>query len=537
MEPLFRSFTQIWKGFNALSGGKKISILAGIGASVLAIMALVYFSNAVDYRVLFSNLSSEDAGNIVAKLKEKKVPYKLSGAGDSIMVPQGKVSELRLELAASGLPQGGGVGFEIFDSKSLGVTEFVQQLNYQRALQGELSRTINGLDEIQQSRVHIVIPKKALFAEDQKKPTASVILKMKPGRQLRSSQIEGIIHLVAGSVEGLSAADVMVVDNTGKVLSKMQDESKIGRLSNSQIEYRRNIEKDLTNRVQTMLEKVVGEGKAVVRISADLDFRITERMEEKYDPDAQVIRSRQLQSERSGMSDPAAAPTTVQPGITPVKQEPQQERIDEITNYEINKIVNKTIMPVGEIKKLSIAVLVDGNYVKNEKGLEEYQPRSKKELGDLEDLVKKSAGFDSRREDQVVVTNIPFKKVDAEDIKPAFTEQVSQFYPVLKYIVILAVFVLIVLFFLRPLAKALMAGGRRLELSSEAVPSGLSGSVPGSAPSLEAGEGVTAELQSAGPVPMIGDETITYTETEVVKQMASADARKFADLLRHWITK
>lgn len=539
MEPLLRSFTQIWKGFNTLPTGKKISILAGIGASVLAVMILVYFSNAVDYRVLFSNLSSEDAGNIVAKLKEKKIPYKLTGAGDSIMVPHDKVSELRLELATAGLPQGGGVGFEIFDNKSLGVTEFVQQLNYQRALQGELSRTINSLDEIQQSRVHIVIPKKALFAEDQKKPTASVILKMKPGRQLRPSQIEGIVHLVAGSVEGLSAADVMVVDSTGKVLSKIQDESRMGRLSNSQIEYRRGIEKDLTNRVQTMLERVVGEGNAVVRISADLDFRIVERVEEKYDPDAQVIRSRQQQSERSGMSAQVPAmPDAVAPGAAGVRQEPNQERLDEITNYEISKTVDKTIMPVGEIKKLSIAVLVDGNYIKNEKGVEEYQARSKKELGELEDLVKKSAGFDSRRGDQVVVTNIPFKKVDAEDMKPAFTEQVSHFYPVLKYFVILVVFVLIVLFFLRPLAKALMARAKGEELPLQAVPGGLSGDLPGGpVASLSAGGDATAELPSAGPVRLIGNEAITYTETETVKQMASSDARKFADLLRHWITK
>ena len=218
---------------------------------------------------------------IVTKLKEKKIPYQLSDSGNSILVPSDKVSELRLELASSGLPQGGGVGFEIFDSKTLGVTEFVQQLNYQRALQGELSRTINGLDEIQHSRVHIVIPKKSLFAEDQLKPTASVILKLKSGRSLRPAQIDGIVHLVASSVEGLNPSDVMVVDNTGKVLSKIQDDAKLGRLSNSQADYQRNFEKDLTGRVQSMLEKVVGEGKAVVRISADLDFRVVEQLERR----------------------------------------------------------------------------------------------------------------------------------------------------------------------------------------------------------------------------------------------------------------
>ncbi len=481
-------------------------------------MALVYFANTVEYRVLFSNLSSEDAGNIVSKLQEKKVPYKVSPAGDSILVPQEKVSELRLELAASGLPQGGGVGFEIFDSKSLGVTEFVQQLNYQRALQGELARTINGLDEIQHSRVHIVIPKKALFAEEQKRPTASVILKLKSGRALRPAQIEGIVHLVASSVEGLSPADVMVVDNSGKVISKIQDESKLGRLTNSQIDYQRNVEKDLTNRVQTMLEKVVGEGKAVVRVSADLDFRIMEKTEEKYDPEAPVVRSEQRQSEKSGTASQANSA-----GNPAAKPEPKQEKLDEVINYEINKTVNKTVMPVGDIRKLSIAVLVDGSYVKNDKGVEEYQPRSKKEIGDLEDLVKKSSGFDARREDQVVVTNIPFKKVDtdAEAAQPSVGEKLESFYPALKYAGVLAVVVVLVLFFLRPLAKSLGARGRteRTPSAIREIPSG----------------GVTAELQAGAPIPALPQDTKNYTEAEVVQQMANADARRFADLLRNWL--
>jgi flagellar M-ring protein FliF len=200
MESLIHFFSQIWKGFTALEPSRRLSILVIAAITVIGIAGMVYWTNSSEYRVLFSNLGTEDAGNIVARLQEKKIPYKLSATGDSILVPSEKISELRLELASSGLPQGGGVGFEIFDTKSLGATEFVQQLNYQRALQGELSRTINGLDEIQHSRVHLVIPKKSLFVEDQKKPTASVILKLKSGKTLRSPQIEGIVHLVASSV-------------------------------------------------------------------------------------------------------------------------------------------------------------------------------------------------------------------------------------------------------------------------------------------------------------------------------------------------
>ena len=542
MDQLLRAFTQVWKGFNSLPGPRKISILAAVAISVIGIMTLVYVSNTVDYKVLFSNLSSEDAGNIVSKLQEKKIPYKVSAAGDSIMVPQEKVSELRLELAAAGLPQGGGVGFEIFDNKSLGVTEFVQQLNYQRALQGELSRTINGLDEIQHSRVHIAIPKKSLFAEDQKKATASVILKLKAGRTLRPSSIDGIVHLVASSIEGLNPGDVMVVDSSGKVLSKIQDDSKMGRMSNSQIEYQRNIEKDLTNRLQSMLERVVGTGKAVVRVTADLDFRIMEKLEEKFDPEAQVVRSQQRQSERSGMQAGAqaapvpGAPAAGAPGQPGAKAEPKQEKLDEIINYEINKTVNKTVMPVGEIKKLSIAVLVDGIYVKNDKGVEQFQPRPKKEISDLEELVKKSAGFDAKREDQVVVTSIPFTKgdLDEDQMKPSFGDRMAQFYPIIKYVLLMAVLALVVFFFLRPLVKSLVTRGRMDGMRDGWLP------VRVTSPGLKWPQACRAEAlprscSRAQTVPAIGHDMKSYAETDMVKQLATADARKFADLLRHWL--
>jgi flagellar M-ring protein FliF len=510
-------FLQLWNGFSTLTPQRKLTVLAVTAASFIGMGILVFVAQQSDYRVLFSNLASDDAGNIVARLQEKKIPYKISPSGDSILVPQEKVSELRLALAASGLPQGGGVGFEIFDTKSMGVTEFVQQLNYQRALQGELSRTINSLDEIQHSRVHIVIPKKSLFTEEQKKPTASVILKMKPGRTLKYPQIEGIARLVSSSVEGLNPSDVMVVDNTGKVLSKIQDESKLARMSNSQIEYQRNIEKDLTSRLQTLLEKVVGEGKAVVRVSADLDFRIMEKTEERYDPEAPVVRSTQRQSEKTA----AAAPASPVPALKePVSSGAGvNEKTDEVINYEINKVVNKMVMPVGEIRKLSIAVLVDGTYAKNDKGVEEYQPRSKKELADLEDLVKKSAGFDPKREDQVVVNNIPFKKVEAEadSGKESWTESISAFLPIIKYMVLLAVAIAFFIFFLRPLVRMLLVRGRTIEMPRETPPV-FPGEIEGTA------------------VPMIGaQQGRAYPEAEVVKQMANADARKFADLLRNWI--
>jgi flagellar M-ring protein FliF len=518
-------FSQMWKGFESLPASRKLTILAAAGITVLSIALAVTFINQPDYKVLYTNLSTEDAGQITARLQEKKIPYQLSPSGDMISVPSEKVSELRLELAASGLPKGGGVGFEIFDTKNLGVTEFVQQLNYQRALQGELTRTINSLDEIQQSRVHLVIPKKSLFSEDQKKPTASVIVRLKSGRNLSEPQIHGIAHLVSSSIEGMNARDVMIVDSSGKVLSKVTEGGEMAQLSNSQIEYKKNVEKDLTSRITSMLEKVVGEGKAVVRISTDLDFRVMEKTEEKFDSEEPAIRSVQRSQEKSGATSGGAGESTVTTTgrqAAPRAAGSNREKSDETINYEISRTVNKTVMPVGDVKKLSIAVLVDGSYVKNDKGAEEYQPRPEKELTALEDLVKKSAGFDTKRGDQVVVSNVPFKKVDlgSELAEKSWLDKFMPFMPLLRYLVMLVVIALVALFVAKPLVRMLAERGREVEVSVREVPAGVG--------TLKGGEGVTLSLGAP-------QQSRELTEADIVRHMASSDSKRFAELLRNWI--
>lgn len=519
--------SQIWKGFQSLPPSRKLTILISAGVTLLSIALAVVLINQRDYKILYTNLSMEDAGQITSRLQEKKIAYQLSPAGDMISVPSEKVSELRLELAASGLPKGGGVGFEIFDAKNLGVTEFVQQLNYQRALQGELTRTINSLDEIQQSRVHLVIPKKALFSEDRKKPTASVIVKLKSGRNLSEQQIQGIAHLVSSSIEGMSPRDVMIVDSSGKVLSRVTEGGEMAQLSNSQIEYKKNVEKDLTSRITSMLEKVVGDGKAVVRISADLDFRVMEQTEEKFDSEEPAIRSVQRSQEKSGnaaagLGESSVATTAagrqavLRPGGS------NREKSDETINYEISRTVNKTVMPVGDVKKLSIAVLVDGNYVKNDKGVEEYQPRPEKELTALEDLVKKSAGFDAKRGDQVVLSSVPFQKVDlgGDQSEKSWTEKLAPFMPLVRYLVILTGLVLVALFVVKPLVRLFTERGRQMEVSVREVPA--------TAGELKGGDGVTLSLGAP-------QQARELTETDIVRHMATADSKRFAELLRNWI--
>nr|MDA3834380.1 flagellar basal-body MS-ring/collar protein FliF [Spirochaetales bacterium] len=422
-------------------------------------------------------------------------------------------------------PKGGCVGFEIFDNKNFGVTDFVQQLNYQRALQGELSRTISGLDEIQHSRVHVVIPQKSLFVEKQAKPTASVIIKTKTGCKLQASQIEGMASLVAGSVEGLSPEEVMIVDSGGNILSAVRSGSQLSRHTDSQIEFQRNVEKGLSNRIQSMVEKVVGQGNVVPRVSAALDFRIMEKTEESYDPEEPVVRSLHRRSEKS--SAPVSGGESIAGSSSGRSAKPygtDHEKTDETVNYEINRVVSKTVMPVGEVEKLSIAVLVDGVYNKNDKGVEEFQPRSKKEIESMEDLVKGSIGFDAKRGDQIVVTSIPFGKVELETgfVEEGFWKsKLHLIAPFIKYFISLIALILVLFFVLRPLIKFIMSKDRIEDVSAKrlqaaAGPVGLAG-----------GEGV--------PVETGGEMDKSLRDVDAVRNLAGQDAKKFAELLRNWL--
>ena len=503
MESIFQFFFQAGKTFNSLALSKKVSIIIIVVVTLASIGAFVFSVNQKEYRTLFSNLSIEDSGKIVARLEEKKILYKVSSSGESILVPAEDISKLRLELAASGLPQNGGVGFEIFDKKSFGVTDFVQQLNYQRALQGELSRTINSLDEIQQCRVHIVIPKKSLFVEKQAKPEASVVVKLKPGIRLRESQVEGIAHLVAASIEGLRPEDITIVDSGGNILSKLGSGSQLSKQTDSQIEYQRNIEKDLESRIQSMLEKVVGEGKVVARVSATLDFKVVEKTEEVYDPEEPVVRSihRKSGKAENGKMDE-----------------------NETVNYEINRVISKTMMPVGEMEKLSVAVLVDDVYSKNDKGVEEVRPRSKKEIETLEGLVKRSVGFDAERSDQVVVTSVSFKKTELETgpaEEASWKTKLYQGVPFIKYLVSLIGLILILFFVLRPLIKFVLVESRIKELGIKKLPAVAGG-----------GAGLEGQVSPGLGAP----EGEGFKEIDVVRSMADQDAQKFAELLRNWLT-
>ncbi len=430
-----------------LSPAKRVVFLLVVAGVVAGFIIIISWSTSTEFGVLYKNLSPEDAGLIIAKLKEDKVDYKISSNGATVSIPNDLLYEKRLELASQGLPQGGNVGFEIFDNTSLGVTEFVQNINYQRALQGELGRTISKFDEVESTRVHIVMPVRSLFTDQDEPATASVVLRMRRGKMLRPDQVQGIVNLVSSSVSGLEPENVTVIDSNGNMLSGDKGASVTGKISNEQLEFKDSLEKNLEKRVKTMLDTVLGPDKSVVRISCSLNFKKQEQTEEKYYPENQVVRSEQLVSAISGGADslPSGVPG-VSSNISPAGKKSSVsltgnkiEKKDQTVNYEIGKIINHIVEPVGTVSRLSVAVMVDGKYEykvsgnaadgikdaeqennageksedekenNNEKGEWIYVSRTREEMQQLEAIVKRAVNFDAQRGDEIEIVNIPFE--------------------------------------------------------------------------------------------------------------------------------
>jgi flagellar M-ring protein FliF len=443
-------------------------VVGGVAAlSILFFTLLIFVADRADYRPLFTNLAPDDAGEIVKKLQEQKIPYQIGADGKSIMVPSDKVYELRLSLASDGLPQGGGVGFEIFDRKNFGMTEFVQKLNYQRALQGELSRTISQLSGVKEARVHLVIPEKSIFKDSEKPPTASVVLEMKDNRMLRDSEVQGVAHLVASAVEGMDPAQVTILDQHGKIMSKNSDVDGAGKMTSAMLTMESNYERSMEDRLQSLLDKVVGPGRSVARVNASFDFKQVERYEEKYDPDSTAVRSEQKMEEKNGTSATASGVPGAQSNLGKTTastggNSATGSKSDETTNYEVSHSTARTIEPVGSLEKVSVAILVDGKYEaagKGDSGLMKYVPRSSDELQKIDALVKSSVGYNAARGDQVTVANIPFQDSPQTGTDSGGSFINAPIFPsLIKYLLIGLSFIALLFLVIRPLLKILKSG-------------------------------------------------------------------------------
>lgn len=391
---------QLTSAVKKLTLQQKIGIAVAAVASIVAVVALITWASKPTYGVLFSNLEAQDASKIVDKLKQASVPYELGDGGKAILVPKSQVYELRLQMAGQGLPKSSIVGYDIFDKPSFGMTDFTQRVDYKRALEGELEKTILQLDEVQGASVHIVIPEKTLFASQQQKTTASVFLKLKDGAHLTAEEINGIQHLVAASIEGLDPSNVTIVDASGNLLSRKTDG--LDAMTSAQYDMQTKVEDYLANKAQTMLDAVLGPGNAIVRVNASLDFNQVEKTTEQFDPNSVVLSEQTMQQHASV------------PGDTSTNNSAQT---NSVTNYDVGKTVEKIVGTVGGIKRLSLAVLVNGKYTAIDKGgtrTVEYTPRSQQEISQLTDIVKTAVGFDPTRGDQLSLVNIPFENGDRQ---------------------------------------------------------------------------------------------------------------------------
>jgi flagellar M-ring protein FliF len=453
--------------------------LAGSAALVLVLLwVLVYFVNRVEYQTLYADLDPQEAQGIVQKLTELKVPYELGADGRTVKVAADKIAEVRIQMASQGLPESGRIGFEIFDRTNFGLTNFQEQVNYQRALEGELARSIMTLAEVEATRVHLVLAKESLFQSSDDQTKASVILKLKNGRSLSATAASGIVNMVASAVKGLTAEKVVLIDYRGKILSRNGSE---GGLSAQQLDARQKLETELAAKIVQILEPAVGQGKVRPQVSATMNFQQVEETVEQYDPKGSVVRSQEKQedhqpkSERVGgipgprntqsanPANPAAAPAAGADATATNNPNDNLLKQKETINYEVSKAVRHVVNPVGKIERVSVAVLLD-NHTKITTGADgkeqiSQEPRSPEELKKYHDLVAAAIGLNPDRGDQLTLENISFQsETELIDTKPTFLDKQGPLIMTgLRYLIIPIVFIILYLLFLRPVQKSVSA--------------------------------------------------------------------------------
>ena len=418
---------------------------------------------------LFTELSYEDSAPIIKELDRQGIPYEIKNDGAVIMVPKDKVTRLRMKLAEGGLPKGGGIGYEIFDkSDALGTTSFVQNINRLRALEGELARTIRAIDRVQFARVHLVLPERVLFSREAPEPSASIVLRVRGA--LEAQQIRAVRHLVASAVNGLKPQRISVVDESGQLLADGSPSETPG--DNAAGEERRaTYERRLREQIEGIVSSVVGTGRARVQLSADFDYNKITQTSDRYDPDSKVVRSSQSREESSLSNDTKDGQVSVgnelpggRGGDGQGAAKDQSKKTEEIVNYEISRTTKTEVVEAARLNRISVAVLVDGAYTRNDKGETAYQPRSKEDLDRIATLVRSAIGFDQKRGDQVEVVNLRFANGPAAAMPPEPTDWMSRFqftkddvmYGV--ELVVMALLGLVVVFLVvRPLVRRILA--------------------------------------------------------------------------------
>ncbi len=514
------------RGF-PLPGSRHIALMLTVASMIAVLVAGYLWSQTPDYRVLYGSLSDRDGGTVIAALQTMNVPYKFADGG-ALMIPAGQIHEMRLRLASQGLPKGGLVGFELMESQKFGVSQFAEQINYQRALEGELARSIQSLSAVQNARVHLALTKASAFLREQPKPSASVILNLYTGRTLDATQVSAVVHLVSNSVPDLQAKSVSIVDQNGNLLSA--DESGTGRaaIDPTQLKYRQEIERSYNSRIEAILAPLTGPNNVRAQVSADLDFSEAENAEEIYKPNPQAIRSQQTSEAQTNNGTgtaaggvpgalsnqppaPATAPIAAPAAAAPTATAAASTRKDATINYEVDKTIRHTRQEVGRIKRLTVAVVVNHRRQVGKDGKTSNIPLKEEEIAKLTSLVKEVMGYDKERGDTVSVINSAFNVPDVEKIaevplwKQPDTIELAKM--IGKNLLIAVVLLFVVLRVLRPLLKTL--------------------STPPPAPALSHEPGMSNPQQA-----QLG----SYEQSvDQAKQIARGDPKIVANVVKEWV--
>ncbi|MEW5558705.1 flagellar basal-body MS-ring/collar protein FliF [Enterobacter asburiae] len=543
-----------------LRGSPKLLLVICAAAALSVLIALMFWAKEPSYRVLFSNITDEDGGAIVAQLTQMNVPYRIDTPGGVIMVPESQVHEARMKLAQQGLPKGGSVGFELLDQEKFGISQFSEQVNFQRALEGELSRTIENLGPIQSARVHLAVPKPSMFVREQKLPTASVTVNLIQGRTLDEGQVVAITHLISSAVTGLPAENVTIVDQRGNLLTQ----SGVRGLQTSQLKYTSELESDYQQRIQRILAPLVGDSNIRAQVTAQVDFTQQEQTQEQYqpnsDPQKMAIRSRQASLSEQGNGrnvggvpgalsnqppSPATAPVT-QPLNTPAPAagaagaaagdarraatnaggretaQPYNNRSDETTNFEVDRTLTHTKSNAGRIERLSVAVVIN-HLPQGEEG--KTGPMNDAELARINALVKEAIGYSEQRGDSVNIMNSPFNGVVEEPLPPFWKQE--SFYALLMSIARYLVIAIIAWVMWRKLVQPAWqrhqeTALRRMEMEKEARQEQM-------AEKKRASEKEARERAQ--------QRVDTELNTQQLRELAEQEPRVIALVIRQWMNK
>ena len=549
--------------FNRLGAQQKLVFMVAVAAVFAIIVGTILWSRQPDWKILFSNLNEKDGGAIVTILEQQNVPHRYTDNG-ALQVPADRVHDVRLKLASQGLPRGGMVGFELMENQKFGVSQFAEQVNYQRGLEGELARTIMSIGAVQSARVHLAIPKPSVFVREEQKPTASVMLNIYPGRSLDGAQIAGITHLVSSSVPQLPATNVAVIDQSGALLSQLKNKLTEAGLDPAQIKYVRDVESSIIKRIAEILSPMLGQDNFKVQVAADIDFSQSEQTAESYrpnnTPESTSVRSRQNNESASvnqaagGVPGaltnqppvPATAPLT-QPATgaapaTPGKPVPPQGQIDAAgvtaplnaagqplstsknatINYEVDKTVRYTKQAMGAVRRLSTAVVVNHRKDVGKDGKPTTKAIPEAEMKQINELVREAMGFSKERGDTLSIANAPFTTVEPADHSlPVWKdpENISFAKDIFKYLIIGGILALLYLKVIQPSLKTMFPPPKEEE--------------PGTA------ETVTDALGNIVITGEDGEETVVIdhyaVKVQKTRDIADADPKAVANIIKEWM--